>query len=81
MAERLRWCCEAVGRRQPVSKMVKTHRIFAGLPAIGDRACSIRRESAQPTVPNSQHVLVMSCGRQGLSYALNVGPGRGEGLA
>jgi hypothetical protein len=45
-------CCGAVklvDSRRPVGKMGETHGVFPGL-SIGDRACAVRRGSAQPTV-------------------------------
>jgi hypothetical protein len=38
-----------VGSRRPVGKVEETHLRFPGL-SIGDRACAVRRGSAQPTV-------------------------------
>ena len=38
-----------VGSRRPVGKVGETHGVFPGL-SIGDRACAVRRGSAQPTV-------------------------------
>src|SRR5438105_8350811 len=46
-------CCggvvKLVGSRRPVGKVGETHGVFPGL-SIGDRACAVRRGSAQPTV-------------------------------
>src|SRR5438552_5122599 len=46
-------CCggavKLVGSRRPVGKVGETHRVFPDL-SIGDRACAVRRGSAQPTV-------------------------------
>src|SRR5947209_18703060 len=38
-----------MGSRRPVGKVGETHGVFPGL-SIGDRACAVRRGSAQPTV-------------------------------
>src|ERR1700719_4314207 len=38
-----------VGSRRPVGRVGETHRVFPAL-SIGDRACAVRRGSAQPTV-------------------------------
>src|SRR5437899_6237030 len=46
-------CCggavKLVGSRRPVGKVGETRSVFPGL-SIGDRACAVRRGSAQPTV-------------------------------
>src|SRR5438270_12224422 len=45
----LRGAVKLVGSRRPVGKVGETHSVFPGL-SIGDRACAVRRGSAQPTV-------------------------------
>ena len=45
----LRGAVKRVGSRRPVGKAGETHGVFPGL-SIGDRACAVRRGSAQPTV-------------------------------
>src|SRR6267143_2804245 len=45
-------CCgvvKLVGSRRPVGKVGETQSVFPGL-SMGDRACAVRRGSAQPTV-------------------------------
>jgi hypothetical protein len=44
-----RGAVKLVGSRRPVGKVGETHCVFPGL-SIGDRACAVRRGSAQPTV-------------------------------
>ena len=43
---------ELVGSRRPVGKRWETRSVFHGL-SIGDRACAVRREPAQPAVHKS----------------------------
>src|SRR6202048_4816444 len=45
----LRGAVKLVGSRRPVGKLGETRSVFPGL-SIGDRACAVRRGSAQPTV-------------------------------
>src|SRR5215831_16874446 len=45
----LRSAVKLVGSRRPVDKVGETHSVLPGL-SIGDRACAVRRGSAQPTV-------------------------------
>src|SRR5436309_7685982 len=66
----LRSAVKLVGSRRPVGKVGETHCVFPGL-SIGDRACAVRRGSAQPTVHKFIALLGMASGGQcGRSHSL-----------